>query len=112
MPTLNARRLNRTAVMRGQTGSLMQLKRLDHRFAQRRMSEYVDGALTPRRRRQIERHAAECPECGPLRRDLIRLVRELRELRTGSAPRQSAATIVIERIRQRDALAGRPSANC
>jgi anti-sigma factor RsiW len=79
-------------------------KHFDHRFAQRRMSDYVDGDLSPRKLRRIERHSDACPECGPLRRALTRLVRELRELRTRTADRDSVAPTVVEPIREHDEL--------
>ncbi len=77
------------------TGTLR--TRLDHRFAQRRMSDYVDGDLSPAQRRRLERHADLCPECGPLRRALFGLTIELRELRR--RPERSLAAQVIEHIR-------------
>jgi anti-sigma factor RsiW len=70
----------------------------DDRLAQRHMSDYVDRELLPRRRRRLEAHARLCPECGPLRRSLIVLVWELRQL--GRArPTETVAGGVIERLR-------------
>lgn len=74
-------------------------ERLDHRFAQRHMSDFVDGALSGRLRRRIDRHADACPECGPLRGALVRLVGELRRLRTSVTADRSIAPLVVARIR-------------
>jgi anti-sigma factor RsiW len=75
--------------------------RLDHRFAQRRMSDFLDGDLSPAQRRRLERHGDLCPECGPLRRALVWLVVELRELRR--PPDRSIVPDVIERVRAAEA---------
>lgn len=72
--------------------------RLDHRFAQRRISDYVDGDLSTAQRRRLERHADLCPECGPLRRAFIWLVLELRELRHSAE--RSIVPDVIECLRR------------
>lgn len=71
--------------------------RLEHRWSQRRMSDYIDGDMSPRERARLERHADLCPECGPLRRALSRLVVELRGLRR--RPERSIAPDVIARLR-------------
>lgn len=70
---------------------------LEHRWSQRRMSDYVDGEMSPRQQRRLERHAAVCPECGPLRRALRWLVIELQELRW--RPSSSVAPAVVARLR-------------
>jgi anti-sigma factor RsiW len=36
----------------------------DHEWVQRHVSHYLEGDLTARARRRLERHAAECPECS------------------------------------------------
>jgi anti-sigma factor RsiW len=59
------------------------------------MSAYVDDELGLEERRRFERHADLCPECGPMRRTLLWLKRELRGLR--STPERSVASAVIER---------------
>ena len=53
----------------------------DHRWAQPRLSDYIDGDLRERERRRLERHADICPECGPLLRALTVTVFRLRQLR-------------------------------
>jgi anti-sigma factor RsiW len=75
----------------------------DHRWSQRRMSDYVDGELSPRQRRRLEAHARLCPECGPLRRKLTVLVWELRELGRGRRA-GSVAPGVVQRIRSEPPL--------
>ena len=70
---------------------------LEHRWSQRRMSDYVDGDMSARERERLERHADLCPECGPLRRALFWLMVELRELRR--PPDHSIAPRVIEHLR-------------
>ncbi|MCA1701084.1 MAG: zf-HC2 domain-containing protein [Actinobacteria bacterium] len=80
---------------------------LDHRFAQRHMSDFVDGALSARARRRIQRHADACPECGPLRGALVRLVGELSRLRIALGADRSIAPLVVARIRGCHAVARR-----
>jgi hypothetical protein len=71
--------------------------RLDHRWTQRHMSDYIARQLTSRQRARLEAHASICPECGPLLRGLLWLVSALGTLRTG--PSHSVAPSVIERLR-------------
>ncbi len=70
-------------------------ERLEHRWASRRMSAYLDGELGAEERRRLERHSDLCPECGPMLRTLVRLTHELRDLRR--RPERSVAPGVIER---------------
>jgi hypothetical protein len=72
-------------------------KRLDHRFAQRRMSNYIDEDMTSHQRARFEAHASICPECGPLLRGLLALVYALRGLRSDAG--SSVVPSVIERLR-------------
>jgi anti-sigma factor RsiW len=74
--------------------------RIAHHLAQQRMSDYVDGEPSARRRQRIERHAERCRECGPLRRTLERLTAALRDLRR--SPTRSIAPNVIRRLRESD----------
>jgi Putative zinc-finger len=46
----------------------------DHRWSQRRMSDCIEGELSPRERRRLVAHARLCLECGWLRRSLMVLV--------------------------------------
>jgi transposase len=64
------------------------------------MAEYVDGDMSSRARERLERHADRCPECGPLRRALLWLTIELRDLRR--PPERSIAPRVIEHLRAAD----------
>ena len=72
-------------------------KRLDHRWTQRHMSDYIDEDMTSRRRARFEAHASICPECGPLLRGLLTMVHALRRLRAEAG--RSVAPSVIERLR-------------
>lgn len=57
---------------------------LDHRFSQRRLPAMLDDDLSARRRRRIQAHADECPECGPVLSELVRLRRVLLGLGRGA----------------------------
>jgi anti-sigma factor RsiW len=79
-------------------------ERLDHRFAQRRVSDFLDGELNDRHRRRLEAHAELCPDCGPMLRTLTILLCELREL--GLPPAAvPIAPRVVERLRRQATLA-------
>jgi len=80
-------------------------ERLEHRWVARHMSAYIDGELDAEDRRRLERHADLCPECGPMRRTLVWLTRELRDLRRG--PERSVAPGVIERWMERERASSR-----
>jgi anti-sigma factor RsiW len=73
-------------------------QRAEHRWAHRRLSDYVDGELTLRARRRLQRHADQCPDCGPTLDSLIRVVHALRTLPQTDRP--SIAPAVISRLRQ------------
>jgi anti-sigma factor RsiW len=47
----------------------------DHDWTQRHVSHYVESDLAARARRRLERHAAECPECGRAVRAMKTLLR-------------------------------------
>ena len=94
-PRQNATVMNRSWAERVQRAVTRIRERLEHRWAARRMNAYVDGDLDARERRRLERHADVCPECGPMRRTLVRLTRELRQL--GRPPERSVAPGVIAR---------------
>ncbi|HEY2770832.1 MAG TPA: zf-HC2 domain-containing protein [Solirubrobacteraceae bacterium] len=51
--------------------------RLDHRWAPRRMSEYLDGELAGAARRRLDGHLTECEECARLLAGLRRMVETL-----------------------------------
>jgi hypothetical protein len=79
-------------------------KRREHRWSWRRISDYVDGALTPAERGRLRRHADICEECGPLLRSLLWLVSALRML--GAPPEESIVPGVLERLRAEGLRAG------
>jgi anti-sigma factor RsiW len=54
--------------------------RRDHRWAPNHMSDYLDGELASSRRRRIERHAEECPDCRRLLAVLRRMLGALHRL--------------------------------
>lgn len=74
----------------------LRMKR-DHRWARTRLSDHLDGELTPEQHRRLERHAELCPECGPLLRALTVTIFRLRQLRVRR--REPVAPRVIERLR-------------
>ena len=71
--------------------------KLDHRWSGDRMSEYIDGNLSSRKRRRLERHTDICPECRRALRKLAVVVWELRGLRRAGRP--GLAPKVVQRIR-------------
>lgn len=87
--------MNRFCTERVQRAVTRIRERLEHRWAARRINAYVDGDLDARERHRLERHAEVCPECGPMRRTLLRLTRELRQL--GQRTERSVAPGVIAR---------------
>ncbi len=72
--------------------------RLEHRWARRRLAAYLDDDLAPAKQRRLERHAAGCPECGPLLRSLATVIAALRWLGRGN--RRSVAPAVMDRLRR------------
>ncbi|HEV2074940.1 MAG TPA: zf-HC2 domain-containing protein [Thermoleophilaceae bacterium] len=70
--------------------------RLDHRFTQRHLSEYVDGELEPPGRARVESHVGVCPQCRRVLATLNRMLRSLRELGTESRPGLAAG--IVERL--------------
>jgi anti-sigma factor RsiW len=51
--------------------------RLDHRWASRHMSDYLDGDLAGSGPRRLEHHVTECEECRGLLAALRRMVEAL-----------------------------------
>lgn len=82
----------------GQRGMARIGRWAEHRWAHRRLSDYIDGELTLRARRRLQRHADGCPDCGPTLRSLIRVVHALRTLPGSDRP--SIAPMVIARMRE------------
>jgi anti-sigma factor RsiW len=59
--------------------------RRDHRWAPRRMSDYLDDELALSGRARMERHLGECAECRRLLAGLRRTLDGLHRLATPSA---------------------------
>lgn len=75
----------------------------DHRFAQRRMADAIDGTLSPRQKARFARHVDECPECGPMLRGIIHMRAALRTVAGGvSDPNPGASVVpgVLEALRR------------
>jgi anti-sigma factor RsiW len=53
---------------------------LDHRWAPRHMSEYLDGELAPRGGVRMQRHIAQCEECRRVLAGLRRMLEALPRL--------------------------------
>lgn len=73
---------------------------LDHLFARRRLSAYLDEDLDPRAQRRVRRHLVECEDCGRTERSLRRVVGGLRLLAGRRASRvadNSVARVRAER---------------
>lgn len=69
----------------------------EHRWARRRLSDYIDDELPARARRRVRAHADVCSDCGPSLRSLTRVVRALCALPDLERPRGAAG--VISRLR-------------
>jgi len=74
----------------------------EHRWAQRHMSEYLDGELDRRGRERAERHTHECVECDELLASLRAMVKTLSGI--GGEPARAVAASVFAGVHQR--LAG------
>lgn len=72
---------------------------LDHRWAPRRMSEYLDAELAAPDRDRLERHTRDCPECRRLLRELGTMLAGLGRLRGGA--QSGVAAGVLARVRER-----------
>ncbi len=82
----------------------------DHRFAQRRMPDAIDGTLSPRQKARFARHVDECPECGPMLRGVIRMRAALRTIAAGEQdPGASVVPGVLDVLR-RETGTGTPPA--
>lgn len=71
----------------------------DHRWAPGHMSDYLDGELSPSKRRRMEHHLGECEQCRRLLAGLRRTVDALHRL---VAPNRGAdATTIVASVRAR-----------
>jgi anti-sigma factor RsiW len=74
--------------------------RRDHRWAPRRMSDYLDGELAAGTRARFERHLGECHECRRLLAGLRRTLELLHRssARTGAVDAVELAAAVRVRL--------------
>ncbi len=71
----------------------------DHRWAQPRMSEYVDGELSERNSSRLAAHTSICPECHRVLETLSRMVSALGQVgRPAAPPADRVADSVLARI--------------
>jgi anti-sigma factor RsiW len=69
----------------------------DHQWAQRHLSHYVEGELSPRNRRRLDRHASGCVDCGAGIRAMRALVYAIQGL--GGAAGVRAPATIFDRVR-------------
>lgn len=82
----------------------------DHRFSQRHLPALLDEDLSTRQRRRLQTHARDCPECGPLLRDLQSLRRLLLGAGGGTGTDGTRADGVLRYLRTATAIdAQRPA---
>lgn len=65
------------------------------------LSEYVDGDLSARRRRAVERHLRVCPACADLAAELRRVAADAPGLRVDSQPSRDLWPGIAERLAPR-----------
>jgi Putative zinc-finger len=88
------------------TPAWLQEKR-DHRWSQRHVHDYLDDELDRAGRARLERHARLCPECGPMLRTFIALLRLLPLLHLESRSPVSPLTAKTREHERNGAWAGR-----
>jgi anti-sigma factor RsiW len=85
----------------------------DHRWAMRHFSSYVEGELSPRKKRRLEGHRGICPECRRAIRTLKNLMMKLSGLRQGDEEMRQAAEqamrSTLEQIRSEAQPESRPA---
>jgi anti-sigma factor RsiW len=69
----------------------------DHEWSQQRLSHYVEGDLTPRARRRLDRHARDCADCTRGIRAMRALVYAARGL--GGPVGVRAPETIFDRVR-------------
>ena len=76
--------------------------RLDHRWAPRRMSDYLDGELASTGRTRMDRHVGECEECRRVLAGLRAMLEQIHRLpgRGGQIDAVQIATAVRARLRE------------
>jgi anti-sigma factor RsiW len=75
---------------------------LDHRWAPKHMSGYLDVELNPRPRRRMENHVRECEACRQLLADLRTMLAQLQGLRAPGASVNAARMAESVRLRLRN----------
>jgi anti-sigma factor RsiW len=74
-------------------------RRRDHRWARRRISDYLDGDLPRRQRDRLAHHEELCPDCARLIATLDVLLTILPSLRLPPAASFEVAERTAERVR-------------
>ena len=69
----------------------------DHQWSQRHLSHYVEGDLSSRARRRLDRHARDCVDCGRGLRAMRALVHAVHGLDALAGVRAPAA--IFDRVR-------------
>jgi anti-sigma factor RsiW len=69
----------------------------DHQWSQQHLSHYVEGELSSRARRRLDRHARDCADCGGGIRAMRALVHAARGL--GAVPGVRAPATIFDRVR-------------
>lgn len=72
-----------------------------HRWAQPRLSAYLEGDLSPRQRRRLHAHESICPECRRALERLKTLLRSLPMLRGREPGADAVAERTAEAVRRR-----------
>ena len=69
----------------------------DHQWSQRHLSHYVEGDLSSRARRRVDRHARDCADCARGLRAMRALVRAVHGLDVLAGARAPAT--IFDRVR-------------
>jgi anti-sigma factor RsiW len=69
----------------------------DHEWSQQHLSHYVEGELSPRARRRLDRHAQGCADCGRGIRAMRVLVRAVHGV--GGLAGVSTPATIFDRVR-------------
>jgi anti-sigma factor RsiW len=69
----------------------------DHQWSQRHLSHYVEGDLSSRARRRLDRHARDCADCGRGLRAMRALVHAAHGLDEPAGVRAPAT--IFDRVR-------------
>jgi anti-sigma factor RsiW len=69
----------------------------DHQWSQRHLSHYVEGDLSSRARRRLDRHARDCADCARGLRAMRALVRAVHGLDALAGARAPAT--IFDRVR-------------